>query len=88
MPSRASTSLRLGAKEKALISKAASVLGDEVGAFIRNAARDRAEQILADAAYRNFLMQKATLAARERKKKPSLTHAELRRRLVRRHKER
>ena len=84
MATRASTSLRLGPREKALIVQAAAVLGDEVGAFIRIAARDRAEQVLADAGYRHFITQKAKHAADERRQAPSLTDAQLRRRLARR----
>jgi uncharacterized protein (DUF1778 family) len=84
MPTRASTSLRLGAKERQLIAHAAAALGDDVGAFIRDAARARAEQVLADADYRQFLAQKAKAAADQRKVAPSITDAELRRRLARR----
>ena len=84
MAPRASTSLRLGPKEKVLIARAAAALGDELGAFIRGAARDRAEQVLADADYRHFITQKAKHAADRRKRAPALTDAELRRRLARR----
>lgn len=84
MASRVSTSLRLDPREKALIAKAAAALGDDLGAFIRSAARDRAEQVLANAAYRDFLSRKAKSAADQRKLAPSLTDAEMRRRLARR----
>ncbi len=81
---RASTSLRLGPKEKALIVKAAAALGDELGVFIRNAARDRAEQVLADADYRHFITQKAKHAAEQRTQSPSVSDTQLRSRLARR----
>lgn len=84
MASRVSTSLRLDPREKALIAQAARALGDDVGAFIRVAARDRAEQVLADAAYRDYLFEKAKVAATQRKLEPSVTDAQLRRRLAQR----
>jgi len=75
MASRASTSLRLGPKGRALIAKAAAALGDDVGAFIRCAARDRAEQVLADVEYRHFMEQKNRQAAGSRKVTPALSPA-------------
>lgn len=82
MAERISTSLRLDPKERALIAEAAETLGDDIGSFIRDAARDRAESVLADAAYRHFMVEKLT-AANKSKAKP-VSQTEAKRRLARR----
>jgi uncharacterized protein (DUF1778 family) len=79
---RESTSLRLNAKEKALILKAAESQGDDLGAFIRNAARARAVEVLEDAEYREYMEQKLRHALEMENKGTSLTQAQMRRRFT------
>jgi uncharacterized protein (DUF1778 family) len=79
---RESTSLRLNPKEKALILKAAESQGDDLGSFIRNAARARAVEVLEDAEYREYMEQKLRHALEMENKGTSLTQAQMRRRFT------
>jgi uncharacterized protein (DUF1778 family) len=79
---RESTSLRLNPKEKALILKAAESQGDDLGAFIRNAARARAEEVLEDIEYRKYMEAKVARAIYSLENEPLLSDAQVRRELA------
>ena len=82
MSTRESTSLRLDPKEKALIAKAAEMAGNDLGTFIRDAARVRALEMIEDAKYQAYMDGVIARAAHSLKNEPLISNAEVRRELA------
>jgi uncharacterized protein (DUF1778 family) len=77
MTARASTSVRLHPKEKKLIDQAAQTIGGDLRSFIRIAAMEKAETVLADAAYRHYMEETVRRSLERSKTEPSISHAEV-----------